>query len=109
MTTVERRKIWEQRQDEHMALHKEIKSEQAKAKQDHLAELDAYWSNRWEVEKKRDKLKGKDLWADQNWDTSDLSPETSPARKNDPKTPKRGKNFERLTRVYAVMHSKTAN
>ena len=73
-----------------------------------LAQHDAYWSHRWEVEKKRDKLKGKDLWADQNWDTGDMQVESSPKRKSDPKTPKRGKNFERLTRVYAVMHYKTA-
>ena len=76
MTTIQRRKLWEQRQEEHIALHKEIKNEQAKARQEMLAQHDAYWSHRWEVEKKRDKLKGKDLWADQNWDTDEMQFET---------------------------------
>ena len=91
-----------------MALHNEIKTQQAKARQDLLAEHEAYWNHRWEVEKKRDKLKGKDLWADQNWDTEEMSPETSPKRTKDPKTPKRSMNYERLTRVYAVMNYKSA-
>ena len=50
-------------------------------------------------------MKGKDLWADQNWEIR----EPSPLKKPGANSAKRGKNFERLTLLYSVMGEKKRN
>ena len=50
-------------------------------------------------------MKGKDLWADQNWEIR----EPSPLKKPGANSAKRGKNFERLSLLYSVMGEKKRN